>query len=328
MARSAAARPSRHRRLSLRRPVIALVVHGGAGALAPDDQARAAAGCAAATAIGFARLRAGASALDAVQAAVRALEDDPVFNAGVGAVLTRAGTVELDAAIMDGATGRVGGVAAVPDLRRPIDLARAVLDDGEHLLLAGPAAWDFARRHGHAPAPAGTMVTPRARARLLGRRGDVAGGTVGAVALDAGGALAAATSTGGISGKRPGRVGDSAIPGCGTWADRGCAASATGAGEAIVRATLTRRLALAIAAGAGPAVAAAELLDELAGQGAGAGVIVVDQRGQVAAVHRTSTMAFAAMRDAGGGVRATAGVSTTAAADLEALLASASSAVT
>jgi beta-aspartyl-peptidase (threonine type) len=119
----------------------AIIVHGGAGAI---DAARievTRTGCAAAAARGLAVLSAGGTALDAVQAAVRALEDDPEFNAGVGGVLTREGTIELDAAIMDGATLRVGAVGAVPNLRQPIDLARLVLDDGEHVLLAGDAAW-------------------------------------------------------------------------------------------------------------------------------------------------------------------------------------------
>lgn len=311
--------------------MIAIVVHGGAGTIEPARHAAAIAGCAAAAQRGFARLVAGGAALDAVQTAVRALEDDPAFNAGVGAVLTRDGQVELDAAIMDGADGRIGAIAAVPDLRRPIDLARAVLDDGEHVLLAGAAAWAFARRHGHAPAPPGTLVTARALARWRARRAELAagatigggtigatigGGTVGAVAIDAAGRLAAATSTGGVLGKRPGRVGDSPIPGCGTWADRGLAASATGPGEAIIRATLTRRLALAVEAGASPAAAAAALLDEMiatGGAAAGAGVIAVDRAGRVAATHRTPTMAFAAVRDDGQGAQAAAGISTAAA---------------
>ncbi|MBL8621972.1 MAG: isoaspartyl peptidase/L-asparaginase [Myxococcales bacterium] len=309
--------------------MIAIVVHGGAGTIEPARHAAATAGCAAAARRGYARLAAGGAALDAVQAAVRALEDDPAFNAGVGAVLTRDGTVELDAAIMDGVDGRIGAIAAVPDLRRPIDLARAVLDDGEHVLLAGAAAWAFARRHGHAPAPPGTMVTARAlarwRAQRIERAAEVGGGTVGAVAIDGAGRLAAATSTGGILGKRPGRVGDSPLPGCGTWADRGLAASATGPGEAIIRATLTRRLALAVEAGATPAAAAAALLDEMiatGGAAAGAGVIAVDRAGRIAATHRTPTMAFAAVRDDGRGAQAAAGTST-ATAPLEAQLASA-----
>lgn len=303
--------------------MIAIVVHGGAGALEPALHGAATTGCARAARRGFALLADGGAALDAAQAAVRALEDDPLFNAGVGAVLTRAGTVELDAAIMDGHAGRIGAVAAVPNLRRPIDLARAVLDDGAHVLLAGAQAWDFARQVGHAPAPPGTLVTARALARWRARLAELGGGTVGAVALDAAGRLAAATSTGGILGKRRGRVGDSPLPGCGTWADRGLAASATGPGEAIIRATLTRRLALAVAAGATPADAAAALLDELLatdGAAGAAGVIAVDRGGRVAATHRTPTMAFAAVRDDGRGARSAAGTSTTAAA-LEAQLA-------
>src|SRR5262249_38598705 len=160
-------------------------------AITEDRHARVAAGCAAAAEVGFAILAAGGRALDAVQAAVRVLEDDPELNAGTGAVLTREATTELDAAIMDGRDLSIGAVAAIPDLAHPIDLARAILDDGEHVIFAGSAAWQFAREHGFAPSPPGALVTERSLARWRAerdRRGstktDTDGGTVGAVALD------------------------------------------------------------------------------------------------------------------------------------------------
>src|SRR5215831_10837037 len=135
--------------------VPAIVVHGGAGKIDDERVPAALTGCRAAAARGLAVLARGGSALDAVQEAVRALEDDPQYNAGVGAALTREGSVELDASIMDGATL---GIGAVPDLRRPVDLARAVLDDGEHCLLVGAEAWSFARERGFAPVPAGELI--------------------------------------------------------------------------------------------------------------------------------------------------------------------------
>lgn len=308
------------------RGAVAIVVHGGAGRV---DAARHPAiidGCAAAAAAGFAVLAAGGRALDAVQAAVRVLEDHPELNAGLGAVLNRAGEIELDAAIVDGETLAIGAVAAVPELRRPIDLARAVLDDGEHVLLAGPAAWAFARERGFAPAEPGAMVTERQRARWAARHapptGDQDGGTVGAVAVDARGHVAAATSTGGILDKRPGRVGDSPLPGAGTWADdAGGAASATGDGEAIIRIGLTRRLVDRVAAGEAIDDVAAALVGELAPRGRGhGGVIAVDPHGRVAAVHDTETMAVAVITDDGTGPRRAA-VMATHGASLESLLA-------
>ena len=315
--------------------MIALIVHGGAGRVLPARYGAIIAACEAAAAAGFAVLAAGGRALDAVQVAVRALEDHPELNAGIGAVLNRAGEVEVDAAIVDGERLAIGAVAAVPDLRQPIDLARAVLDDGEHVLLAGAAAWDFAREHGVTPAAPGSMITPRQRARwqaaqvapaapeaaaapasIDGGPSDrtVDGGTVGAVALDAAGHLAAATSTGGTFGKRRGRVGDTPLPGAGTWADDlGGAASATGDGEAIIRVALTRRLIDRLAAGEPIGPVSAALIAELSTRGRGhGGVIAVDRTGNVAAAHDTDTMAVAAIVDDGAGPRRAATMSTTA----------------
>jgi beta-aspartyl-peptidase (threonine type) len=287
--------------------MIGVLVHGGAGAIAEERHDVVLAGCRAAAEAGRAVLAAGGSALDAVQVAVRALEDNPEFNAGTGSVLTRAGTIEVDAAIMSG-DGRVGACAAVPDLPHAVDLARAVMDDGEHVILAGPAAWEFALAHGFARAAPGAMITPRARQRFEDARAarvkETSGGTVGAVAFDAQGRVAAATSTGGINYKRPGRVGDSPVPGAGTWADeRAGAASATGDGEAILRVTLTRQLVDRIAAGAAPSAAAEAAIGELVARtGGGAGAICVDRDGRFGAWHSTAVMpvALAAIDDGGG----------------------------
>jgi L-asparaginase / beta-aspartyl-peptidase len=266
-----------------------IVVHGGAGSVAPERHDRLRAGVRAAAAVGHAILAAGGGALDAVVAAVRVLEDDPEFNAGHGAALTRDSTVETDAAVMDGAAQRVGAVGAVPELGCAIALARAVLDAGEHVLLVGPAALRFAGEVGISAAAVGALVTERARRQLArlgdpaeGRRGSIDGGTVGAVARDRDGRFAAATSTGGIAGKRSGRVGDSAIAGAGTWADGGIAISATGDGEAIVRMGLARVLALRVADGLPLRTAAERGLAELACvTGGTAGLIALDTRGAV-----------------------------------------------
>ena len=294
----------------------AIIVHGGAGLVSEDRHARLREGVRRAAAAGDAILAAGGSALDAVTAAVRVLEDDPEFNAGTGSALTRDGTVETDASIMDGATQRVGAVAAVPDLGNAIALARAVFDADEHVILAGPSAWRFAAEVGISPAPAGSLVTERARARLAaflttnpGGRKPGSGGTVGAVARDKAGRFAAATSTGGIVGKRPGRVGDSPVPGAGTWADRNCALSATGDGEAILRVALTRSIAMRRGldeslrgsgeSGAGSSMrdAAIESLQEFVRTtGLSAGVIGVDAQ-CVIGVQLSPTMPIASIVD-------------------------------
>jgi L-asparaginase / beta-aspartyl-peptidase len=274
-----------------------IVVHGGAGLVEASRHDACRAGCEAAVRAGVAVLAGGGSAIDAVVAAVRVLEDDPEFNAGVGCALTRDGTPELDAAVMDGATLGFGAIGAVPRLRRPIDLAREVMRDGEHALLVGEAAWDFAIDRGFAPSD--EMVTERARSRLARWRvkgaDDGPRGTVGACALDAAGHLAAATSTGGTMGKRRGRVGDSPIAGCGTYADdEGGAASATGHGESILKVTLTRQVIDRLRAGASAREAAERSLADLARRTGGeAGIIVVDRHGQVATPHLSPDMPHA-----------------------------------
>jgi beta-aspartyl-peptidase (threonine type) len=283
----------------------AILVHGGAGLVSADRFDRLRAGVRAAAEAGNAILGAGGSALDAVVAAVRVLEDDPEFNAGTGAALTRDGTVETDAAVMDGDTRRVGAVAAVPDLGNAIALARAVLDAGEHVLIAGPATWRFAGEVGITPAAPGSLITERARRRLqevvASEVSAREGGTVGAVARDPLGRFAAATSTGGTVRKRSGRVGDTPIPGAGTWADREIAVSATGDGEAILRLALARTIAANAAIGMTVREAAiAALIDLRRLTGGSAGVIAID-RGEPVFVQLSATMPVAWIDDTGAG---------------------------
>ena len=280
-------------------PVI--VVHGGAGSRPAEGPEATAAreGCARAAAMGQAILLAGGAALDAVQAAVRALEDDERFNAGRGSALTRDGTVELDAAIMSGDGLRLGAVAAVSGVRNPVDLARRLLDEGDHALLVGEGALAFARETGVALCAPDSHVTERARAdlarELARRQRPAGGGTVGAVALDAAGHVAAATSTGGMVGQRAGRVGDSPLPGAGTYADdEAGAASATGHGERIMQVALTKT-AIDLRRAGRPAreaaAAARATLDRVAGRG---GLIVVDRGGGVGVAFNTTSMSWAA----------------------------------
>ncbi len=224
-------------------PLVA--VHGGAGERggstpAEDAEARRALGEALRVAIEL--LRRGGSALDAVVEAVVVLEDHPLFNAGRGSALTAKGRAEMDACVMDGATRAAAGVACVRTLRNPARLARLVLERTSHVLLVGAGAEAFARAQGLPRVDPSWLVVPAQqerlrRARRRSRASDSARhGTVGAVARDAAGHLAAATSTGGVVNQLPGRVGDSPIAGAGTWADDAtCAVSATGAGEALLR---------------------------------------------------------------------------------------------
>lgn len=253
----------------------------------------------AAAAVGFAILAAGGSSLDAVVAAVESLEADPLFNAGLGSVLTEDGTVELDASIMSGRDLRAGAVACVRGVWHPIALARVVMDEGREVFLVGPPAEALARRHGLRVVPPEDLVTDEARRRWQTRLTDARGNTVGAVARDAQGHLAAATSTGGVEGQRAGRVGDSAVIGAGTYADDLVGAgSATGPGEAIIRVGLVRAGLAAIAAGADPTTAAEAALATLAARvGATAGLILVGADGRIGAARTTAAMPTASRSD-------------------------------
>ncbi|OFV89812.1 MAG: hypothetical protein A3J75_03575, partial [Acidobacteria bacterium RBG_16_68_9] len=212
----------------------AIIIHGGAGRGSSDLAREQCDGCADAVAAGWRILADGGSAVEAAVAAVTVLENDPHFNAGVGSCLTATGTVEMDASVMDGSRLVGGAVGAVSTVVNPVRLARAVMDDGRHVLLVGGGAEPFARAHGLPTTSPEQFITERQRRRWSAGAGE-GPGTVGAVAVDATGHVAAATSTGGLTHKLPGRVGDSALIGAGTYADdRAGAASATGHGEAII----------------------------------------------------------------------------------------------
>ncbi len=251
---------------------------------APELQNAAATGCTAAARAGWSVLACSGTAVDAVIAAVIELENDPAFNAGLGSVLTSAGTVETDASIMDGATLAAGACAAVGGVRNPITLARTIMDEPTTVLLVGSGALDFARERGVTMCPAEALITERQRLRWQHHAHESGpGGTVGAVAVDVNGHVAAATSTGGLFYKRPGRVGDSGVIGAGTYADDFLgAASATGAGEAIMRVTLAKAVVDLLQDGRDPMVAAQATIRLLAQRtGAVAGVIVVDPMGRI-----------------------------------------------
>jgi beta-aspartyl-peptidase (threonine type) len=281
-----------------------VLVHGGAGAALGADVDLHLAGVREAATAAAEVLREGGSALDAVERAVVLLEDAPAFNAGTGACLNEDGLIELDAAIMEGSALRAGAVCALPPFANPVAIARAALEDGRHVLYAGEGAARFARARGFRPSTSDAMTTPRALAQWHAARaaGAASGsqGTVGAVARDASGHLAAATSTGGIAGKRPGRVGDSPILGAGTYADDAAgAASATGGGEAILRLGLARGAIEGLRARSHPEEVArtqmALLQARLAGTG---GLILVDRIGRLGWARTTASMAWAAAGEA------------------------------
>jgi len=313
------------------RPQWALVIHGGSGviergSLTADQEGAYRAALSGALEAGATVLRGGSSALDAVESAIRVMEDDPLFNAGRGAVFTTAGSNELDASIMDGASLRAGAVAGVTRARHPISVARAVMEKSLHVLLSGDGADAFARDQGleivepsyffterrwqqleealrergePMPArPAGVPV-PTPQTRLLSAPGDMQKlGTVGVVALDSRGNLAAGTSTGGTNAKRWGRVGDSPIIGAGTYAaNESCAVSGTGVGEFFIRLTIAREVcALVQYTERNVQDAADEVIKGRlsAAKGSG-GVIVLSPNGEMAWSFNTSGMYRARM---------------------------------
>ncbi|MGD9386782.1 MAG: isoaspartyl peptidase/L-asparaginase [Gammaproteobacteria bacterium] len=289
--------------LAAREPV--LLIHGGAGTLRAADMSPATragyeAALQEALAAGWDVLAAGGSALDAVTAAIVPLEDSPLFNAGRGAVFTADGRNELDASIMDGATRGAGAVGGVRWVRHPVLLARRVMEHSPHVFLAGEGAIEFAIDQGLELKPSSWFRTERRweqlqRSLLEGSLPTEPGqgrfGTVGAVALDASGRLAAATSTGGTTAKRWGRLGDVPVIGAGTWADDDCAVSATGDGEYFIRAaaahTICSRIALA---GQAPDAAARAVLAEIRELGGLGGVIVLDRDGRASLSFSTEGM--------------------------------------
>jgi L-asparaginase / beta-aspartyl-peptidase len=300
---------------SLRSPV--LVVHGGAWDIPRDQLEAHTQGVTRAAEAGYALLSRGASSLDAVEAAVTILEDDEAFDAGRGSFLTRDGRAQLDALLMDGATLRAGGVACVERLKNPIQAARLVLERSPHVYFVGAGAEEFAREQGMGLIENAELVLDRERLRLQEARSRARDGvpdrtfagaqppahshdTVGAVALDAAGNLAAATSTGGTLNKAPGRVGDSSLIGCGCYADnRNAAASLTGWGEPIMKLVLGK-WAVDRVSQLGPEQAAqdaiAYLYARLQGHG---GIILLAPDGRFGIAHNTPRMAWA-LRDRSG----------------------------
>lgn len=270
----------------------ALIVHGGAGAPPETEHEERQAAVERALEAGWAAL--GRGALASVLAAVRQLEDEPILNAGVGATLNRDGQVELDAGLMEGATLRAGAVGAVRDVRHPIDLARAVMEDGRHILLVAEGASRFARERGLEMCDPDFFVTERQRrglAAALERPGD----TVGAIARDDEGHLVAGVSTGGTRAKLPGRLGDSPLPGAGFYADDPWgAAVGTGQGEGFMRLVLCHLVVRALEDGHPIDLATGLALDRLQRRvGATGGLIVVDAEGRTFAAHSTPFMAWA-----------------------------------
>lgn len=292
-----------------------IAIHGGAGTLPRAELSAGAevkyrAGLGEAIDAGFALLESGGTSLDAVTRAVMLLEDNPLFNAARGAVFTLEGRNELDASIMDGNTLRAGAVCGVTRIRNPVELARAVMDKSDYVMLVGAGAEEFASSHGFSFVPESYFHTAERWKQLERIRGGEAGlspltishiGTVGAVAVDAAGRLAAATSTGGMTGKRYQRVGDSPIIGAGTYADdRSCAVSATGHGEIFIRAAVAHDICARMRFGGRNLAAAVRevVLEELPALGGEGGVIAIDANASIAIEFNSEGM-FRASRKQG-----------------------------
>jgi beta-aspartyl-peptidase (threonine type) len=278
------------------KPRWAIAIHGGAGVIerkkltkVKDKAIRLA--LKGALNEGSKILEAGGTSLDAVQAAVKYLEDDPNFNAGKGAVLTYDGTISLDAAIMDGKSRRAGAIAGTTIAKNPILAARKVMEESPHVLLSGPGADEFVREQGLETETQDYFETPERRKQLEELKAknlswfdvDLKYGTVGAVALDQDGHVAAATSTGGLTGKRWGRVGDSPLIGAGTYADdRACAVSATGAGETFIKVGVAHEICARVRMKGEKIVrAASTVMAEVKQMGGDGGVIVIAPDGQI-----------------------------------------------
>jgi beta-aspartyl-peptidase (threonine type) len=289
-----------------------LVIHGGCGALqlSHEEETAGRAGLAAALEAGERLLADGGSALDAVEAAVRALEDDPAFNAGRGSVLNAEGGIDLDAAIMNGRDRHAGAVAGLQSVRHPISAARKVMEESPHVFLSGDGAEEFAALHGLETVDPSWFEIPARRQALekvlasgAGFDLDVKYGTVGAVAVGSDGSVAAATSTGGLTAKRYGRIGDSPLIGCGTYADdRSCAVSCTGAGELFIRAAAAQEVGARMRlAGEKLQQAVDAVLADVAALGGKGGMIAVAPTGEAAWGFTTRGMYRA--RSTAGGIR-------------------------
>jgi beta-aspartyl-peptidase (threonine type) len=263
-----------------------IIVHGGAGPIRDDSLQARLDGCKAAALAGWQPLLQGGLALDAVEAAVTVLEDNPLFNAGTGSTLNSVGQVEMDAAIMSNEGLRAGAVAAVQGIKNPIKLARRVLDDGRHVLLAAEGARRFAREVGIPECAPESLIVESERKRWQTKHG-----TVGCVAFDSAGKLAVATSTGGIFNKLAGRVGDSPLLGCGTYANDYGAVSCTGHGESIMRILMARDAVQLLQEGFEPGEAASMAIATLAElTGSTGGIILIDRFGKIGYARNTSHM--------------------------------------
>lgn len=280
-----------------------IIVHGGAGGWKNRDPDQAVQGVREAAAAGWAVLREGGSALDAVEVATVVLEDDPLYDAGVGSFLNDQGEIEMDALIADGRTVNFGAVGAVRHVRNPIKLARLVLTDTDNCFFVADGADQLAAHFGLETVPNITFVTDHALKQFQERRGtQVTTGTVGAVAIDSEGHIASATSTGGIPDKKKGRVGDSPIFGAGGYADdRSGGVSATGVGENIMRYFLSKHAADLIASGQSPQEAAANAIEFLASRipEPEVGLIVIGADARIGAAHSTAAMPIAWIDDNG-----------------------------
>lgn len=294
-----------------------LLIHGGAWAMPDNAVAAHQRGIAAALGAGYAELNRGASAVDAVQAAVTVMEDDDTFDAGRGSFLTRDGRIQLDALLMNGENLRTGGIACVERIRNPIAAARLILDHSPHVYFVGVGAERFARQHGMQLIDNTELIVPRERERLMAfQKAELDGtsdttfsgnaeftaspaiqlshDTVGAVAIDRDGNLAAGTSTGGTLSKAPGRVGDSSLIGCGCYADNQSAAvSLTGWGEPIMKLVLGKWAVDRVASGSAPQKAATDAIAYLHSRlGGHGGIILLGPDGQVGLAHNTPRMAW------------------------------------
>lgn len=272
----------------------ALILHGGAGARRSRDYSAERAHMAEVVAKMAERLNAGAAALDVAVEATVLLEDSGLYIAGRGGSPNQAGAFELDASLMDGATGRVGGVAALQGFRNPIVAARAVMDHTPHVLLAGEGAARFAAERGlDRIEEAETWFTRAGKGEDNHPPGALAHGTVGCCVLDGEGRLAAATSTAGVFGKLPGRVGDTPVVGCGTWADGNVAVSCTGQGEYFMRTVAAARVGWAVEGGSSLAEAAAAAVAGVGALGGDGGLIALDRDGRIAAPFNSQGMKHA-----------------------------------
>ena len=278
----------------------ALILHGGAGARRERNYDAEVVHMREVVEAMKARLDAGDSALDVAVAAVVMLEDSGLYVAGRGASPNLAGAYELDASIMDGATRRAGAVAALQGFRNPVVAARAVMDKTPHVMLAGEGAALFALDQGLEPiADEEAWFTRAGKGEDNHPPGTLSHGTVGCCVLDAQGRLAAATSTAGVFGKMPGRVGDTPIPAAGTWADGNVAASGTGQGEYFIRVAATAQTAWRVAAGQSLSVAAQAVIDEIGAMGGDGGLIALDRDGNITAPFNSQGMKRAWLNPAG-----------------------------